>query len=181
MADIKPKELRCVTSGRIFAYSPALAKRKDMVPVWKGANPNSPYEGPVGLAIDPGKAQNEQLVKALRERDMIIQEAGVQMQKLENEIDDLKEQLQTANAQINGLMEKLSSKSNPDLGAVEIPDADRQDIITEAVREMVKENNPDDFTKTHGLPRIEVIEARCGIAEISAAERDTALEALKKG
>ena len=57
---IKPKELKKITDGRIFAYTDALAARPDMVPIWPdGVNPNtsSPqpqYPANHPLLIDPG-------------------------------------------------------------------------------------------------------------------------------
>lgn len=50
MADeVKPKYLKQTTTGRIYAYAPELAKRKDMVPVIEevpASGENVPEPGP---------------------------------------------------------------------------------------------------------------------------------------
>ena len=58
--EIKPKELKKITDGRILAYTDALAARPDMVPIWPdGVNPNTSPPRPQNPAnhpflIDPG-------------------------------------------------------------------------------------------------------------------------------
>lgn len=42
MVEIAPKHLRQIGTGRIYAYAPELAKRKDMVPVEEVAKPAPP-------------------------------------------------------------------------------------------------------------------------------------------
>lgn len=177
-AAIKPKQLRQVSTGRIFNYNEHLAARNDMVPLWPGNVDPNVDQGGEGLSTDPGLIQAEQLKKELRERDNLLRQAGEVIQKREDEIAELKKQLQIVNGQLNQLLETRSRRTEdpPPATSIEVPTADRQAIINEAVREMIKENNPEDFTKS-GLPMVESVEARCGIADITAEERDAAVEA----
>ena len=144
-----------------------------MVPVWEdGVDPNFKREpGSVGLALNAENAQSSQLQQAIKDRDGMLEKAGGVIQGLEDEIKDLKDQLQKANAHINALMDSGAELKPND------PEAGRQSLINEAVKEILLENNPDDLTTGRGLPRLESISARCGIEDVNSKERDAAIAA----
>lgn len=172
---ILPKQLRQISSGRIFNYNEHLAKRADMVPVWpEGVNPNFDHPDQALDTMGAG-GQVVQLKREIKDRDEAIAKAATVIQDLEQKNEDLEGQLVAANQHINKLLEDLERKTVPtDPRDVIPPDKDRQGIIDTAVSEIMQESNPNDLT-SQGLPRISAITSRCNLEDISSEERDAAL------
>lgn len=171
MDKIAPKLLRKVSNGRIFPYTETLAKRKDMVPVWPDdVNPNISTPR-TGLEIEASK--DLQFSGALAEKDAIIL-------NLNRQIEDLNKVISEQNEHITRLNQMISTAPNAPETTQEVPPADpgRMAKITEAAKKIMEVNDPNNFTGS-GKIRIEPLEAACGLADITAGERDAAMESLK--
>lgn len=183
---IKPKQLRKVSTGQIFAFTEALAQRSDMVPVWPdGVDPNEPTRKS-GLTIDEGR--ESALRDHIGDLEAKIEAAAIELLSKDREIADLQEQLKKSNAQVIALGNRAGTEEQEDPPAdaenkvtetpVEVQELSRQDKIDLAVGEIYGDSNPDDLTKG-GLPRIPAIEARCGFNDVTPEERKRAAEAHK--
>lgn len=58
--------------------------------------------------------------------------------------------------------------------------SDRVDQIRSAVVAILKAGNPEDLTKTSKVPTVEAVEAATGIDDVTAAERDEAVDWAKE-
>jgi len=174
---ILPKMLRQLSTGRLFNYSEKLAGRADMVPHWPdGVDPNHPQEQRSGLNVS--HMREDQLQRALEERETLLRQAGEIMDKKDAEISDLRERLAKAHEQVNQLIDQLNEKAT-DPPAEDTPpngQSSRQELINTAVAEMYADGNAEDFTVTSNLPRIGSVEARCPFKDVTAEERDLAVE-----
>lgn len=187
--EIKPKQLRKVTTGQIFGYTEALARRPDMVPVWAdGVDPNTPQKP--GLSVDG--ARSAELVRAVKELQEMLDKADETIQEKNGQLEMLQGELSAANAQVLELSHRLSAEmsANENKDSAEVDDSavietsvatelSRQDKIDLAVAEIYTEGNKSDFTRTDNLPKIPSVEARCGFDDVSAKERDAAVEAYR--
>jgi regulator of replication initiation timing len=185
--EILPKQLRQAKTGRLFTYSEGLAKRNDMIPVWSdGVDPNV---APEGLSIDNSKSEK------LRERIVELEEENINLSRrlkaitdqnknqtdairnLRDNVNKLTDDNVALNVQIDKLKAKLAVSVPVSAGAAP-PRTDRMKVITDAVRIIYSDNREDDFTGS-GDPRISAVEARCGLNDVTAAERDQAVSAIK--
>lgn len=173
---IKPKELRKISDGRIFTYTDALAERKDMVPIWPdNVNPNVPED-----VVDEDKKAGSK-DRQLREEVANINKEKLALQK---QLEDLYIENAKLNEEVSRLNQALDTKEAAG-DKSEIPSINgldpggRQELINKAVEEMYNENDPLDFTGSN-KPRVERIEARCSLADVSGAERDIAMAAIGK-
>lgn len=180
---LKPKELRNVNNGRIFAYTDALAELPNMVPHWKdGVDPNR------AGGLDIGESVSGQINDALKSAMAKIEEKNATISELRNKIDAQAELIAMLNKNVNAvvaendeLKKAMSEAENSKMKMPSVQSAsERQTLINNAVRAILAEENPDELTTT-GLPRVEAIEARAQIQDINAAERNIAVEAAKKG
>lgn len=179
MGTIKPKELRRISDGVIFGYTDALAGMNGMVAVWPdGVNPNIEEPPSEGLRVE---SKDRQL------RD-VISDKSKQLVAMEKQVNDLYEENAKLNeeiAKLNRVIESMQApKDVPD--AVDVPTftpvapiGDRQTFVNLAVEQMYADNIPTDFTVT-GKPRMESIEARSGIENVTSREREAAMKALGK-
>lgn len=174
---IKPKELKQVPSGRIFGYTEALAKRSDMVPIWPdGVDPN--FVGEPKTPEQVKESRSGQYREELKAKDIIIQ-------SLNNQIKDLAEEIDSLNAEIVKLR-TLSEADNPDTGVPNDPEFDapadgeattdeRMANIKAAAALIMEKQDQNDFTG-QGKIRIGPLEEITGYEDITATERDAAME-----
>jgi hypothetical protein len=159
---IVPKQLRKITTGQIFSYTEALAKRKDMIPHWPhNVDPNVPSSG-----LGTEAAKDIAFKEAFGQAEKEIQSLQAYISTLEDE----KKQLLDENQKLLSIVNNAPQKETQD-----VPMADRQAIINEAVRSILNDKNKHDITTT-GLPRIEAIEAVSGLSDVTASEREIAME-----
>jgi hypothetical protein len=162
---IVPKQLRKITTGQIFSYTEALAKRKDMIPHWPhNVDPNVPSSG-----LGTEAAKDIAFKEAFGQAEKEIQSLQAYISKLEDEKKQLLDENQKLLAIVND--KPLPPEEVPPNG----PKSDRQTIINEAVRSILNDKNEHDMTTT-GLPRIEAIEAVSGLSDVTASEREIAME-----
>ena len=165
MAQIIPKELRKITTGQIFAYTPELAKRKDMIPHW----PNNVDPNVKSTGLSTEAAKDIAFQKAFDQAEKEIKALQDYIKKLEDEKSVLLEENQRLLAVVNNPPPKVKQETTvPD-------DVDRQALINEAVKAILEDKAEGELTTT-GMPRIEAIEARCGLANVNAAERELAMK-----
>jgi len=170
-----PKELRKISDGRIFAYTDALARRPDMVPVWgPGEEPEYPSDS---KGLDIGAGAEDHLKKTLRKQTETIM-------NLENQLSVIGEENQKLLDRIDELEKQASAKSDPDESEDrpphdDLPDETRLKILVEKTAEMIRRGDKNDFTG-QGLPRVERLEAISGIAEVTGSERNMAYDAAQK-
>ena len=186
---ILPKLLRKTSDGRIFGYTEGLAKRSDMSPVWpKGVNPNI-GEVPDDKTIVESK--DGQLRQVIVEKDKQI----LGMQKQIDDLYSVNVELNEENTKLNNALDVppadaagaevvglVTEHGHTETGdhpgthsqADSVSDSvDRQKLITDTVKTMKEERAEFDFT-SQDKPRIESIEARCGLVDVTGEERDAA-------
>jgi hypothetical protein len=185
-----PKELRNINTGRIFSYSPALAERADMVPVWEnGVNPNFQPEPLTGLQIED--SQSGQLRKALHEKDRALVHLNQQVQAVLAQLNDANETISKLNQELINLRssppaqpETAGVAGDPDLGkigsglgAAAAPPGDplsRRGALFSGISKIREANDKNSFTGG-GKIRLEALEQITGLQGITAIERDEAV------
>jgi len=157
----------------IFVYNETLAKRPDMVPHWPdGVDPNSK---PAGLNVNDGRAKA--LEGQIDERDKQIDALKAYIVDLEAKNKELTDELTKALGQLNKQNAPPEQVRDETTQPV-IADAERDGLVLEAVKAIYADNDPKELTSTN-LPRVEAIEARCGLADVTADDRSKAVKALK--
>ena len=165
---ITPKMLRKTTDGRIFAYTEALAARADMVAVWPdNVDPNF---GEPKTGLEMVESKEGQLRTALSEKDRMII-------TLQGQMDDLVKDNQALNEEVSKLHAYINNLTKPK-EAEKPADPERFAKILEAAQYIIATNDPNHFTGL-GKIRIEPLETKSGLTDITAAERDAAMEQCK--
>lgn len=172
------KKVSGTGKGRIFNYTPELAKRSDMVPCDKDGNAYGSYVSTSGgLAIEGPPSAD--VKSELREKDQMIQGLQAQIEGLMQDNQENLAKIAEQSDYIKGLEAKLSGEPVEEPAKPEPPrdmdDAERMNLIVSITMSMIEENDLNNFTG-QGKPRVEVLEAKCGIADVTGAERDEAFE-----
>ena len=175
---MKPKQLRKVTNNRIFAYTDALAELPDMVPVWgPGEEPEPEEQVSKGLEVNQ-KDLDSKVKKMLREKDKIIMNLEKQLSVIGDENQKLHDQIADLENKLLGPADSdpaVNTETTPPAPLDGLSKDERMDILVESTVEMLKAEDPNDFTGA-GVPRVERLESWSGIAEVTAQERTEAFE-----
>lgn len=170
---IKPKELRSITSGRVFGYTEALAKRSDMVAVWpNGVDPNFGQEPMTEEQVNDSKTG--QIRDELMSKNAIISNMQTQMDEMAAEIERLNDENSKLRQMLEPSVDDPSVKNTP-TDKVNPPEInERQAKIIAAAHDIMEKKEKNDFTG-QGKIRIGRLEEESGISDITAEERDIAM------
>jgi hypothetical protein len=174
--NIKPKQLRNTDNGRVFAYTEALSKEPNMIPHWEnGVDPNQ------AAGLDIGASAGNQVKAAMTELETELEKAHMTIANLQTELRDRNSELarvtesnRRAMAEIAQLRSDLDDAGKTPRPQTQVDGSERQQMINAAVKAILTDKNSDELTTT-GMPRVEAIEARCGIQDVNAAERNIAM------
>lgn len=198
MQKITPKTLRSTVNGREFAYTPILASRPDMVPVWpEGVDPN--YGEGAAPADKISDTRAALLLEELRSKDALAESLNRQIDELRDQNSEMREEIArlskalSTSEEIVRISKAFSSQgvSETTVRIGEVPDVGMKDYdtdesdpirmgkIIDAAKGIIASGDSNLMTNL-GKIRIEPLEARAGVQGITSSERDHAMKAAKQ-
>lgn len=179
----KTKQLRQATTGRIFTWTPTLAKRHDMSP-WPPITTGGLIEPDSkvqligleysGITYKVAKDSVDDF-NALASQ---VENQKTETEQLKNEIAKLKFGRIPDSAQPEPPVETQPEETEP-LDMTNVSEQERLSLIVEAIGKLVEmEDNKKHFSR-NGLPKVQAIEMICDF-DISALERTDAWEMFNK-
>jgi hypothetical protein len=176
---MKPKQLRKISNGRLFAYTDALAELPGMAPVWApGEEPEPEEQVSKGLEVNT-KDIDSKVKKMMRSKDKMLVTMEKQLLALSEENQKLLDQVADLENLLAGVSLTEGQAVENELATEPLDDLatnERMDILVGKTLEMMEKADPNDFTDAN-MPRVERLEVWAGIAEVTAKERT---EAFKK-